>query len=86
MAKGLGFVEPQRTSPVDPKAPYTGPIIDPVNPNLRRRGGAMPNQKFSRRGAPYHWKMQMDMGYDGYRSGLRPRSQTPDAYTRDIER
>lgn len=73
MAKGLGFVTPQRTSPVDPKAPYTGPIIDPVNPegnpNVRKgvRGPAS-WEKYTPRRSVYQWMAGNNSSHPAYGS------------------
>lgn len=72
MAKGLGFAEPQFTSPVDPKAPYTGPIIDPVNPdgnpNVRRRPGPKLTQKYTPRRSIYQWMAGNNSTHPAYGS------------------
>jgi len=93
-------VEPQRTSPVDPKATYTGPIIDPVNPegnpNVRRRPGPQLSQKYTPRRSMYQWMSQnnqLDGSYGSVGYGTRRRGKknndsgsTPGAYTDFIER
>jgi hypothetical protein len=82
MAKGLGFSDPQYTSLPNPEG----------NPNLRRRQGPQPNQKYLARRTPYQWQMQMGSSY-GYGEYNHRRGKanndsgnTPGAYLNFIER
>lgn len=83
MAKGLGFADqPQGTSPVNPDG----------NPNLRRRSGPTPNQKYTYRRTPYYWQMQQlpSYGYGEYGYGRTKANndsgKVPSAYLNYIER
>lgn len=86
MAKGLGFADPQKTSPVNP---------DTVTPTRRFRSQVQPNQKYLPRRTPYYWQMQQlpsygygDYGYDLMRRGKanNDSGNTPSAYLNYIER
>ncbi|TXH54695.1 MAG: hypothetical protein E6Q97_10310 [Desulfurellales bacterium] len=86
MAKGLGFSDPQYTSPVNPEG----------NPNQRRRVVLQPKQKFTPRRSPYMWQAQDSMsmaGYGGMEFGQMRRRKSnndsgpvPSAYLNYIER
>lgn len=75
MAKGLGFADPQKTSPVNPDTQYT-----------RRMRGPRVDYAYVPRRTPFHWMSRQ--GSNTHMGWMRRYDEggVPETYLRNIEK